>query len=211
MLSLAGRFLFSFHRLKEAQENIKKITAEKRVETKKVNANSLVRADLYSETKWNFPKAALSCVAAEIDTLNLFVVLANRKRGCDRRKPACPPAEQISGRAEEARSGGGAPGRVQGPIHPAVTTCLSSTGPYPLYTVRTHNKTWSDFYYSHCRICAPLTALNTPSPSPVLHRLRFEAFLAQPQSAKTIGRRSRSEGSHKGQRVDLIHAAWRDP
>lgn len=94
MLSLAGRFLVSFHRLKEAQENIKKITAEKRVETKKINANSLVRADLYSETKWNFPKAALSCVAAEIDTLNLFVVLANRRRGCDRRKPACPPAEQ---------------------------------------------------------------------------------------------------------------------
>ena len=31
-------------RLKEAQENIKKITAEKRVETKKINANSLVRA-----------------------------------------------------------------------------------------------------------------------------------------------------------------------
>lgn len=120
-------------------------------------------------------------------------------------------SRMISGRAEEARTGGGAPGRVQGPIHPAVTTCLSSTGPYPLFTVRTHNKTWSDFYYSHYRICAPLTALDIPSPSPVLHRLRFEAFLAQPQLAKTIGRRSRSEGSHKGQRVDLIHAAWRDP
>lgn len=206
MLSLAGRFLVSFHRLKEAQENIKKITAEKRVETKKINANSLVRADLYSETKWNFPKAALSCVAAEIDTLNHFVVLANRRRGCDRRKPACPPAEQ-----NDKWTGGGAPGRVQGPIHPAVTTCLSNTGPYPLFTVQTHNKTWSDFYYSHYRICAPLTSLDIPSPSPVLHCLRFEAFLAQPQLAKTIGRRSRSEGSHKGQRVDLIHAAWRDP
>ncbi|MEQ2309732.1 hypothetical protein AMECASPLE_001637 [Ameca splendens] len=31
----------SKERLKEAQENIKKITAEKRVETKKINANSL--------------------------------------------------------------------------------------------------------------------------------------------------------------------------
>lgn len=32
-----------FFRLKEAQLNVKKITAEKKVETKKVNANSLVR------------------------------------------------------------------------------------------------------------------------------------------------------------------------
>lgn len=31
-----------YGRLKEAQENIKKITADKRVETKKINANSLV-------------------------------------------------------------------------------------------------------------------------------------------------------------------------
>lgn len=49
-----------FHRLKEAQENIKKITAEKRVETKKINANSLVRTDLYAAEKWNFRKASLS-------------------------------------------------------------------------------------------------------------------------------------------------------
>ena len=35
-------------RLKEAQENIKKITADKRVETKKINANSLVRCSLQS-------------------------------------------------------------------------------------------------------------------------------------------------------------------
>lgn len=39
-------FFFFLHRLKEAQENIKKITADKRVETKKINANSLVRTDL---------------------------------------------------------------------------------------------------------------------------------------------------------------------
>ncbi|KAI5102176.1 formin, partial [Silurus meridionalis] len=31
----------TFFRLKEAQQNVKKITAEKKVETKKVNANSL--------------------------------------------------------------------------------------------------------------------------------------------------------------------------
>jgi len=42
---------FLFYRLKEAQENIKKITAEKRVETKKINANSLVRNDIYSAKK----------------------------------------------------------------------------------------------------------------------------------------------------------------
>lgn len=35
-------FFFFFDRLKEAQENIKKITADKRVETKQINANSLV-------------------------------------------------------------------------------------------------------------------------------------------------------------------------
>lgn len=51
---------FFFHRLKEAQENIKKITAEKRVETKKINANSLVGTDLYAAEKWNFLKASLS-------------------------------------------------------------------------------------------------------------------------------------------------------
>lgn len=37
-------------RLKEAQENMKKITAENRVETKKINANSLVRTGLPSTT-----------------------------------------------------------------------------------------------------------------------------------------------------------------
>lgn len=47
-----------FHRLKEAQENIKKITAEKRVETKKINANSLVRTDLHTAEKWNFLKVS---------------------------------------------------------------------------------------------------------------------------------------------------------
>lgn len=98
-------FFFFPLRLKEAQENIKKITAEKRVETKKINANSLVRTDLRTAEKpESFLKAALSCVCAEIDTLNLFVVLANRKRGCGRRKPACPPAEW-SDAAEEANEG----------------------------------------------------------------------------------------------------------
>lgn len=46
-----------FHRLKEAQENIKKITAEKKVETKKINANSLVRADLSAAEKWSLLKS----------------------------------------------------------------------------------------------------------------------------------------------------------
>lgn len=44
-------------------------------------------------------------VGAEFDTLNLFLVLANRKRGCGRRKPACPPAERNDA-AEEVMSGG---------------------------------------------------------------------------------------------------------
>lgn len=56
ILSNCGYF---FHRLKEAQENIKKITAEKRVETKKINANSLVRTDIHTAAKWNFLKAAV--------------------------------------------------------------------------------------------------------------------------------------------------------
>lgn len=58
-------FFFFPHRLKEAQENIKKITAEKRVETKKINANSLVRTDLRTAEKWNFLKLALSYVCTE--------------------------------------------------------------------------------------------------------------------------------------------------
>lgn len=99
--------IFFFHRLKEAQENIKKITAEKRVETKKINANSLVRTDPHNSREIEFPaKAALSHVSAEINTLNLLVVLTNRKKDCGRRKPACPPAEMTSEKAEEeTRSG----------------------------------------------------------------------------------------------------------
>ncbi|KAI3367812.1 hypothetical protein L3Q82_026649 [Scortum barcoo] len=49
----------SKERLKDAQENIKKITAEKRVETKKINANSLVRSGPH--TAESFLKAIL-CV-----------------------------------------------------------------------------------------------------------------------------------------------------
>ncbi|TKS86520.1 Formin Limb deformity protein [Collichthys lucidus] len=90
------------YRLKEAQENIKKITAEKRVETKKINANSLVRADLRTAEKWNFLKLALSYVCTEINTLNPFVVPANRKRGCGRRKPLSEN-DRVE---EETRTGG---------------------------------------------------------------------------------------------------------
>lgn len=57
-------FFFFFGRMKEAQENIKKITAEKRVETKKINANSLVRANLIFSKVKEFPKSHLIVMAA---------------------------------------------------------------------------------------------------------------------------------------------------
>lgn len=41
--------LFHF-RLKEAQQTVQKITAEKKVETKKINANSLVRKHFVHNT-----------------------------------------------------------------------------------------------------------------------------------------------------------------
>lgn len=50
----------SGRRLKEAQENIKKITADKRVETKKINANSLV-----SGAHQRLTSPALELAAAE--------------------------------------------------------------------------------------------------------------------------------------------------
>lgn len=66
---------FFSHRLKEAQENIKKITAEKRVETKKINANSLVRRDLR--------EAALSRVCAEIDPPPSFRLSTEREAAAE--------------------------------------------------------------------------------------------------------------------------------
>uniref|UniRef100_G3NRU9 Formin 1 n=1 Tax=Gasterosteus aculeatus aculeatus TaxID=481459 RepID=G3NRU9_GASAC len=65
----------SKERLKEAQENIKKITAEKRVETKKINANSLVRRDLR--------EAALSRVCAEIDPPPSFRLSTEREAAAE--------------------------------------------------------------------------------------------------------------------------------
>lgn len=87
-------FFFFLHRMKEAQENIKKITAEKRVETKKINANSLVRTDLHTAENWvEFPASCSFLVSALTSVHSSCGFSANRKRGCGRRKPACPPAE----------------------------------------------------------------------------------------------------------------------
>ena len=38
------------------------------METKKINANSLVRTDLQTAQRWNFLRAALTCVHDEVHT-----------------------------------------------------------------------------------------------------------------------------------------------
>lgn len=161
-------FFFFFPRLKEAQENIKKITADKRVETKKINANSLVRTDLYTAEKWNFLKASLSGLAPKSIywALPFLSVPANRKRGCGRRKPACPPAEWNDTAEEEMGSGVKSDGEIQNFARlssSASATCLNRSKPSSGQTQTTGS------YSSHCRVSAPLTLLDPPPPATPPH------------------------------------------
>ena len=72
-------------RLKEAQENIKKITADKRVETKKINANSLVRCSLQSAGRGG-TSFCVNTSATDIHN-GYSSHLSNRKRDCARSRP----------------------------------------------------------------------------------------------------------------------------
>uniref|UniRef100_A0A3B4WZW1 Formin 1 n=1 Tax=Seriola lalandi dorsalis TaxID=1841481 RepID=A0A3B4WZW1_SERLL len=65
----------SKERLKEAQENIKKITAEKRVETKKINANSLVRTE--------FPESCCYFLVSAPKSVHFIFVPTERKAAAE--------------------------------------------------------------------------------------------------------------------------------
>lgn len=93
-----------FQRLKEAQENIKKITAEKRVETKKINANSLVRSNIYSPSVMEFPKSCLT-LASTLKSIRLIFMLlpTEREVTAEGSQHAVQLKEMMSRNAEEER------------------------------------------------------------------------------------------------------------
>lgn len=69
-------------RLKEAQLSVRRITGEKKVETRKINPNSLVRHDSLLLSPDSF-----SSVHKNTPVNTSFSL--NRKSGCGRRKPTC--------------------------------------------------------------------------------------------------------------------------
>lgn len=79
----------TFFRIKEAQQNVQKITAEKKVETKKVNANSLVSARARNTHTQIYLSTAFSSFFQHISYY--------RKRGWNRGKQTCRPAENKKG------------------------------------------------------------------------------------------------------------------
>lgn len=75
-----------FYRLNEAQLSVRRITGEKKVETRKINPNSLVRLGL-AQSSWTVCVCVLADIKPEFGLC--FHLCLDRKNDCVRRKPTC--------------------------------------------------------------------------------------------------------------------------